>query len=138
LGVHVTPLSAAGSSRIGEVVAGIGACGGTVEGRARVVLDPAFDDVEDGEILMAPFTDPSWASVMFTSAAVVVDIGSALSHAAVVARELGVPCVMGTDGGTRRVGTGDWCRVDGTAGTLTILRPAHDIDAGEEGSRPPR
>jgi pyruvate,water dikinase len=134
----VTPLWAAGSTRSGEVVAGTGACGGTVEGRARVVLDPAFDDVEAGEILIAPFTDPSWASVMFTSAALVVDIGSALSHAAVVARELGVPCVMGTGDGTRRVATGDWCRVDGGAGTLTILRPAHDIDAAQERSRPPR
>lgn len=108
----------------GLVLTGVGACPGTVEGPARVVLDPTFTDVEPGEILVAPFTDPSWASVMFTAAALVVDIGGTLSHAAVVARELGLPCVMGTGEGTRQIATGDLCRVDGAAGTVEILRCA--------------
>lgn len=58
---------------------------------------------------------------MFVSSALVVDIGGMLSHAAAVARELGLPCVMGTGGGTRQLRTGDLCRVDGRAGTVEIL-----------------
>ena len=62
-----------------------------VEGRVRVVTDPTFAEVEQDEVLVTPTTDPSWASIMFMSSALVVDIGGPLSHAAVVARELGVP-----------------------------------------------
>ncbi len=134
---EVTIGSTAGADRRGLVIRGIGACAGVVEGRARVVLDPTFEDVDSGEILIAPFTDPSWASVMFTSAALVVDIGGVLSHAAVVARELGVPCVMGTGDGSRRVRTGDWCRIDGHAGTLEILRPADAARTAESRSSGP-
>lgn len=111
----------------GEVVRGIGASPGVVEGPVRVVTDPTFDDVEPGEILVAPTTDPSWASIMFTSEALVVDLGGQLSHAAVVARELGIPCVMGTGDGTRRLRTGDVCRVDGHAGTVEVLVPAREV-----------
>jgi pyruvate,water dikinase len=95
-----------------------------VEGRVRVLLSPDFDAVEPDEILVAPTTDPSWSSVMFISSALVVDIGSALSHAAVVARELGLPCVVNTRSGTRDLRTGDLVRVDGTAGTVTVLERA--------------
>jgi pyruvate,water dikinase len=61
---------------------------------------------------------------MFVSSALVVDIGGLLSHAAVVARELGIPCVMGVGDGTTRIRTGDLLRVDGTAGTVEVLRHA--------------
>jgi pyruvate,water dikinase len=105
-------------------LAGIGACPGIIEAPVRVVMDPTFDDVEPGEILIAPVTDPSWASIMFTASALVVDIGGPLSHAAVVARELGIPCVMGTGDGTARLRTGDICRVDGHAGTVHLIRAA--------------
>lgn len=108
---------------------GIGASPGVVEGRVRVVLDPSFVDVEPGEILVAPTTDPSWASVLFTAAALVVDLGGQLSHAAVVARELGIPCVMGTGDGTRRLRTGDTCRVDGHTGTVEVLDRAPEVAA---------
>lgn len=91
------------------VLDGIGAGSGVVEGPVRVVHDPAVVEVEPGEILVAPTTDPSWASIMFVSAALVVDIGSVLSHAAVVARELGLPCVVNTRTGTRMLRDGDWC-----------------------------
>lgn len=107
---------------------GIGASPGVVEGRVRVIMDPDFDDVESGEILVAPTTDPSWASIMFTARALVVDLGGQLSHAAVVARELGIPCVMGTGHGTRTLRTGDLCRVDGAAGTVEVLEPALAAD----------
>jgi pyruvate,water dikinase len=111
----------AARSRGSVTVSGVGVSSGVVEGRARVVLDPDFDEVEPDEILVAPTTDPSWASVMFISAALVVDIGGALSHAAVVARELGIPCVVNTRDGTRQIRTGDRVRVDGHAGTVEIL-----------------
>lgn len=113
-------------------VVGVGASPGVVEGRVRVVLDPTFADVQAGEIVVAPFTDPSWAPVLFMSTALVVDIGGLLSHAAVVARELGVPCVMGTGNGTKLLRTGDLCRVDGHAGTVRLL-PDHSPQASPGG-----
>jgi pyruvate,water dikinase len=105
----------------GTTLEGIGVSSGIVEGVARVVEDPAEDEVEPGEILVAPFTDPGWSSVMFISAALVVDIGGALSHAAIVARELGIPCVVNTGHGSRAIRSGDRLRVDGTAGTVEIV-----------------
>jgi phosphohistidine swiveling domain-containing protein len=105
-------------------LSGTGASPGVVEGRVVVVTDPATADVEPGDILVAHTTDPSWASIMFLCRALVVDIGGLLSHAAVVARELGIPCVMGTQQGTRTLRTGDICRVDGAAGTVEVLKRA--------------
>ena len=83
------------------LLTGVGVSPGIVEGRARVLMEPDFTHVEPDEILVAPHTDPSWSSVMFVSTALVVDIGGALSHAAVVARELEIPCVVNTCTGTR-------------------------------------
>ncbi len=105
-------------------VTGIGASGGVVEGNARVVFDPTEVDVEPGDIIVAPTTDPSWAAVLFLAEALVVDIGGPLSHAAVVARECGIPCVIGTDNGTSVLRTGDVIRVDGNKGTVEILKRA--------------
>jgi rifampicin phosphotransferase len=106
------------------VLTGIAAGSGVVEGPVRVIHDPAVVEVEPGEILVAPTTDPSWASIMFVSSALVVDIGSVLSHAAVVARELGLPCVVNTRTGTRVLRDGDLVRVDGTAGTVQLIKRA--------------
>ncbi|HTK66081.1 MAG TPA: PEP-utilizing enzyme [Pseudonocardia sp.] len=117
-----------GAARI-QTLSGVGVSPGVVEGLARVVLDPSFDDVEPDEILVAPTTDPSWSSIMFISSALVVDIGGALSHAAVVARELGIPCVVNTKNGSRQLRTGDLIRVDGGSGTVEILKPVSDEDA---------
>ncbi len=102
-------------------IEGIGASAGVVEGLARVVTDPSFSEVEPGEILVASTTDPSWAAVMLISSALVVDIGGALSHAAVVARELGIPCVVNTVHGTAALSTGDRIRVDGRTGLVEVL-----------------
>jgi pyruvate,water dikinase len=107
-----------------DLVEGVGASPGIVEGSVRVVNDPSADEIEPGEILVAPVTDPSWASVMFISSALVVDIGGALSHAAIVARELGVPCVVNTKNGSRVLRTGDLVRVDGSTGRIEILTRA--------------
>jgi phosphohistidine swiveling domain-containing protein len=102
-------------------IEGIGASPGVVEGRAKVILDPAEAEVEEGEILIARNTDPAWASLMFLSAGLVSDIGGLMSHTAVVARELGIPCVVNTGSATRAVSTGDRIRLDGTAGTVEVL-----------------
>jgi rifampicin phosphotransferase len=107
-----------------DSLTGTGVSAGIVEGLARVVTDPSFDDVEDGDILVACTTDPSWSSIMYVSAGLVVDIGGALSHAAVVAREMGIPCVVSTGEGTRRLHTGDRIRVDGNTGRVDILARA--------------
>jgi pyruvate,water dikinase len=107
-----------------DVLEGVAASPGVVEGPVRVVTDPAFTEVEPGEILVAATTDPSWAAIMFVSKALVVDIGGVLSHAAVVARELAIPCVVNTRKGTRVLRTGDYCRVDGTKGRVDIIRRA--------------
>ena len=103
---------------------GVGASQGVVEGIVRVVEDPGFADVEPGEVLVAPTTDPSWCSIMFVSAALVVDLGGMLSHAAVVARELGIPCVVNAGDATRKLRTGDRVRVDGGTGVVDVLERA--------------
>jgi rifampicin phosphotransferase len=100
---------------------GIPASPGAYEGVVRVTADSACEDFVAGEILVTATTDPSWASVLFLAGALVVDIGGALSHAAVVAREMGVPCVMGTDSSTTVLRTGDRVRVDGTHGVVELL-----------------
>jgi phosphohistidine swiveling domain-containing protein len=104
------------------MISGIGASSGIVEGPVRVVTDASFAEVQPGEVLVAPTTDPSWASIMFVSAALVVDMGSQLSHAAVVARELGLPCVVNTRTGTSELHDGDVVRVDGSRGTVEVVK----------------
>ncbi len=89
-----------------DLVEGLGVSSGVVDGVVRVVTDPGFADVEPDEILVTPTTDPSWSSIMFVSSALIVDIGGPLSHAAVVARELGIPCVVNTRSGTQRAAHG--------------------------------
>jgi pyruvate,water dikinase len=124
---ELVPVEGAGTPEAGTpadaavVVSGTGVSAGVVEGIVRVVTDPAFTEVEPDEVLVAPTTDPGWSSIMFISSALVVDIGGALSHAAVVAREFGIPCVVGTKDGTRVLRTGDRVRVDGTTGTVEVL-----------------
>jgi pyruvate,water dikinase len=99
---------------------------GVAEGVVRVVHDPMADDFADGEVLVCEATDPSWASLFVCASALVIDVGSAMSHGAIVARELGLPCVINTRTGTRELRTGDRVRVDGTAGVVTVLRRADE------------
>jgi pyruvate,water dikinase len=126
------PITPDGTSQRTEtnVIEGVGASPGIVEGPARVVTDPD-DDVEPGDILVAATTDPSWASIMFVSKALVVDIGGALSHAAIVARELGIPCVVNTKSGSQQVRTGDILRVDGSSGRVEILERIPDTSQAQ-------
>jgi pyruvate,water dikinase len=115
----------------GDVLSGVAGAPGAVEGTARVVVDPFdADPLEPGEILVCRFTDPSWAPLFSLADALVIDIGAAASHGAIVARELGVPCVIGTGDGTRRIRTGDRLRVDGSAGRVEILARASQEPGG--------
>ena len=92
---------------------------------------PGAGDVLQSLPFAAYTTDPAWVSLMFLSQALVVDIGGLMSHAAVVARELGIPCVMNSGIGTKALLTGDTIRVDGSAGTVEIVhRIAHDEGDG--------
>jgi len=112
-------------------VTGYPASPGVVVGLARVVRDAAgCDDLLDGEILVCPTTDPAWVSAFYIAAALVVDVGGPSSHAAIVARELGVPAVVGTEYGTSSVRTGDLVRVDGAGGTVDVLQRAADEQGG--------
>jgi pyruvate,water dikinase len=107
---------------VGEVITGAPGCPGSATGRARVILDPGDPAaLEPGDILVAPFTDPAWTPLFVPAAAVVVDVGAMLSHAVIVSRELGIPCVPAARDATRRIPDGSLVRVDGDAGTVTVL-----------------
>jgi pyruvate,water dikinase len=120
-----TPVVRTQNSRSGATsVTGIGAAHGVVEGRARVLASAdELDNLEPGEILVCRTTDPSWASAFYLAAGAVIDIGSTSSHGAIVAREMGIPCVIGTHDGTSILRTGDLLRVDGASGCVTVLAP---------------
>ena len=87
------------------------------------MLDPlAGEPLQQGEILVCETTDPSWTSLFLVAAGLVIDVGGALSHGAILARELGVPCVINTRVGSQVLRTGDLLRVDGDAGRVEVLR----------------
>jgi pyruvate,water dikinase len=95
---------------------------GVVEGKARIILSPdQLAEVEEGEILVCPITAPSWGAVFGRIKATVSDAGGILSHTAIVCREYGLPCVVGTGRGTAMIKTGDQIRVDGSTGIVTVV-----------------
>jgi pyruvate,water dikinase len=105
----------------GEVLTGVAGSPGSATGTARVVLDPADPfALGPGEILVAPITDPAWTPLFVPAAAVVVDVGAPVSHAVIVSRELGIPCVVSVHDATRRIPDGATVTVDGAAGTVTV------------------
>ena len=94
-------------------------------GPVRIVRDAAaFGSLQPGEILVAPYTNPSWTPLFRIASAAIVDTGAAASHAAIVAREYGIPAVMGTGDGTRRLRDGQQVRVDGARGLVYAAEPA--------------
>jgi rifampicin phosphotransferase len=106
---------------------GIGVSAGLGRGRARVVTDPTDPrGLEPGEVLVAPLTDPAWTPLFLAATAVVVDVGALQSHAAIVARELGIPAVVSVEGASLQLADGDELEVDGDRGTVTVL--GHAID----------
>ncbi|MFF3444406.1 rifamycin-inactivating phosphotransferase [Streptosporangium sp. NPDC002721] len=102
-------------------LAGLPVSAGTVEGRARVVTDMARADLEAGDILVTAFTDPSWTPLFVTVAGLVTEVGGLMTHGAVIAREYGLPAVVGVEGATRLIRDGQRIRVHGTEGYVEIL-----------------
>lgn len=111
-GAHVPPGSLAGS----PVSAGV------VEGRARVILRLEEAIMDKGDILVAPYTDPGWTPLFPLAAGLVTEVGGLMTHGAVVAREYGIPAVVGVDGATKEIRDGQRIRVDGTQGLVEVLK----------------
>ena len=97
---------------------GTGCSAGRVTAKARVVRDPRTEHLDRGEILVARHTDPGWIAVFTNASAIVVERGSLLSHSAIVARELGIPCVVGLKGAMEWIESGEDIEVDGATGTV--------------------
>ncbi|HYD54639.1 MAG TPA: PEP-utilizing enzyme, partial [Gemmatimonadaceae bacterium] len=115
------PVAAEGAtpSRLG----GLGVSDGVATGRARIIVDPNdAHDLEPHEILVAPQTDPAWTPLFLAAAGVVVEHGAVMSHAAIVARELGIPAVVGVHSATTLIPTGANVTIDGSSGEVTVSR----------------
>lgn len=114
-----------GAYRTGEVpegaLVGLGVSAGVVEGRARVISDIAQADLRPGDILVTAFTDPSWTPLFVAAGGLVTEVGGMMTHGAVIAREYGLPAVVGVEQATRRIQDGQWLRVNGAAGFVEVL-----------------
>lgn len=102
-------------------LAGIPVSSGTIEGRARVVFKMEDAKVEEGDILVTVFTDPSWSALFVSVKGVVMEVGGVMTHGAVIAREYGLPAVVGVEDATKRIEDGQRIRVNGTEGYIEIL-----------------
>ncbi|MDV8147503.1 PEP/pyruvate-binding domain-containing protein [Arthrobacter sp. B10-11] len=122
-GTEPEALQAAGTGAAAGVLSGTPASAGTVTARARVILDPQGAALEPGEILVAPSTDPGWTPLFLTAGGLVMEMGGPNSHGAVVAREYGIPAVVGVPDATAIISSGQVITLDGGAGTVV---PAGD------------
>lgn len=118
-----TEPEALATAAVDGALIGTAASAGTVTGTARVVLDPVGAHLEPGEILICPSTDPGWTPLFLTAGGLVMEMGGSMSHGAVVAREYGIPAVVGVPDATHRITTGQQVTVNGAAGTVTIAEP---------------
>ncbi len=106
----------------GGSIQGVGGCPGSYRGRARIVLNAADPlALEPGDVLVAPMTDPAWTPLFVPAGGVVVDVGAPLSHAIIVSRELGIPCVVSATDATKRIPDGATIEVDGDTGAVTVI-----------------
>jgi pyruvate,water dikinase len=112
-------------------LAGLGVSGGVASGPARVVVDAARARLEPGEVLVAPVLDAGYGPLLAVAAGAVAEVGGLLSHGSVVARELGVPCVVDVPGATRRIATGDRVTVNGDSGTITLVKDGGGTTAAQ-------
>ena len=109
----------------GDELKGLGVSPGVARGRARVVSGLAdITDLDPGDIIVCSTTDPSWVPLFLVAGGVVCDIGAPSSHAAIVSRELGVPCVVSVSRARDRIADGTHVEIDGLAGTVRILEGA--------------
>ncbi|MGH3108973.1 MAG: PEP-utilizing enzyme, partial [Rubrobacter sp.] len=126
-------MPAASEDQTGDTIKGIAASGGQVTAAARVLGGPGdFGQMRPGEVLVAAITTPAWTSLFAMASAVVTDVGGPLSHSSIVAREYGIPAVLGTGVATRRIRSEQNIRVDGDAGTVMLL----DRMGRDDGGRP--
>ena len=105
---------------------GIGASPGIVTGKVRIIKDPTNAKLEQGEILVAEFTDPGWIMLFPAASGILVERGSLLSHSAIVSRELGIPAVVGITGLINSLETGDTVELNGTTGEVKVISKAED------------
>ena len=125
-------MPAVSEEQTGDTIKGVAASAGQVTAPARLLGGPEdFGQMQPGEVLVAGITTPAWTSLFAMASAVVTDVGGPLSHSSIVAREYGIPAVLGTGAATRRIRSGQNVRVDGDVGTVTLLE---GMD-GEEGER---
>jgi pyruvate,water dikinase len=103
---------------------GTPASAGSMTAKARVILDPTGAHLEPGEILVAPSTDPGWTPLFLTAGGLIMEMGGSMSHGAVVAREYGIPAVVGVAGATEQIQTGHIIKMDGSAGTVLLIDEA--------------
>ena len=115
-----TDAEAAYAPAAAGAIRGTPASPGVASGVARVLRSPGDGQLEPGEILVAPATDPGWTPLFLTAGALVMEMGGMMSHGAVVAREYGIPAVVGVPGATERIVTGQRITVDGSAGTVAL------------------
>lgn len=111
---------------------GAGVSSGVYEGIARVVEHPEDARMEAGEILVAPFTDPGWTPLFIHAKGLVLEVGGLLTHGAIVAREYGIPAVVGVDRAMSKINTGDRIQVDGSSGIVTIVSKKKQVEGGFE------
>jgi phosphoenolpyruvate synthase/pyruvate phosphate dikinase len=104
-----------------EAIAGMAVSSGVIEGRARVILNIEDADIEDGNILVTTFTDPSWTALFVSIKGLVTEVGGLMTHGAVIAREYGLPAVVGVENATKLIKDGQRIRVNGTGGYVEIL-----------------
>ncbi len=104
-----------------NAIVGLPVSSGTIEGRARVILDMESADLEDGDILVTAFTDPGWTPLFISIKGLVTEVGGLMTHGAVIAREYGLPAVVGVENATRLIQDGQRIRVNGTEGYIEIL-----------------
>ncbi|WP_029246110.1 PEP-utilizing enzyme, partial [Mycobacterium avium] len=114
----------------GGTLRGVGVCGGRVRGRVRIVRPETIDDLQPGEILVAEATDVGYTAAFCYAAAVVTELGGPMSHAAVVAREFGFPCVVDVQGATKSLPPGALVEVDGATGEIRVLELASEQATG--------
>ncbi len=110
----------------GGQLLGTGVSVGTYTGPARIVFDPGKGDLKPGEVLVAPATDPAWTPLFLSAGALVMETGGTMSHGSVVAREYGIPAVVGVDNATREIETGDKVTVDGEKGVVFLAGKEDD------------
>lgn len=104
-----------------EAIVGLPVSSGVIEGRARVILNMEEANLEDGDILVTAFTDPSWTPLFVSIKGLVTEVGGLMTHGAVIAREYGLPAVVGVDNATKLIKDGQRIRVNGTEGYIEIL-----------------